>query len=288
LTPALRLLACSWLLLPACAPGYTIAAAHTEVREIEVAFQDAAPRALELQVHSGCILMQPGPELQCRLRLEVAAATPDAARAIADALVPSVDEAGNGGRTRLNVALPQGAAIDALVVTCQVRIPPATAVEVRTRQAAVIARDLTSDLTVDAGDGSLEATMAGGSVQATSTGGRLTLRGCPRASLRTGTGRIEVLVAPSTLLDIDAGDGVVLLDLETSYGLDVRYHGDQANVVATPEMRIDWQEVEKVGPDEFLLGRFGAADATQVGRLTLATGLGSVLLRRARTASEPK
>ena len=70
----------AWLVLPACASGHGMATAHTEVREQQVVFDDASPRVLELQIHSGCVLLQPGPELQCRLRLEVAAATPASRR----------------------------------------------------------------------------------------------------------------------------------------------------------------------------------------------------------------
>lgn len=288
-TSASALLLGSWLCLAACtAPQYRTPRAHTEVREVAVTFQDPAPRVLDVQVHSGCVVLQPGPALQCRLRLEVSAATQEEAVGIADALVPRVDEDRQSGRTHLNVALPQGANLEALVVTCQIQVPPGTATEVSTRQGAVIARDLACDLTVDVGDGSLEAWMAGGALQAASDGGRITLRGSfPRASLRTSSGRIEVLIAPTTaMLDIRAGDGVVLLDLEPGCGLDVRLRGDQTSVLSTPEIRVEWQEVEMEGTEEYLLGRFGPPDAVRVARLLLDAGLGTVLLRRARMAAQ--
>lgn len=286
-TRLLRLAAIA-ALAAACRSPYEVQAAGIAEREARIAFPEAEPTLLEVQLHCGTILVAGGPALDARLKLQVAAGTKAEADRIAGLLDP-VAIMVEPGHTLLSVALPQGASLQSVVSVCQLTVPARTSVLIRTREAAVTARGLSGGIEVRGGSGPVEIQMDGGPVKVVTSTGPIEVRGSfHEANLRTVNGRID-LQAPFVVplsLDVSAGDGDLWLDLGQVGALDVELRGDPSQVLAEPGVRVDWQEVRLDQDSESHVGRFGERGLEAPGRLYLAVDRGTVHLCRS-AAMEP-
>jgi hypothetical protein len=284
-TPVLLLLA-----LAGCGPQYRVKLRATEVLQPTVAFQVPLPRELEVQFHSGLLVLEPGPELRCTLTVDVTARSLDELARLRYQIRPAIDEAADGSKTTIAVALPEGAPLESFQTTYQLQVPAQIRVRVRTRHGNVNVRGYRGSLEVEGGSGRQDIRLDGGSAQLQSVDGRVELRGSYRfAEIHTDSGRIDLeLPAPGLALDLLLGSesGEIRVDMQTSQNLDVRFHGEVEQVRSDPAVRIEWNEVQLVDGVQYHIGRFGDLNAPMDGRIQLQTNAG-VFLQLAPNAKMP-
>ncbi len=236
---------------------------------------------LEVQFHDGLLTLEAGPVIGCELQIHLVADDQEALTQLAAAVTPRVDTV--AATTRLQVALPTGATLDAMRTTWRLRAPAGTTVVVTTRRGAVVARDAACNLEVQGGSGVVEAQMAGGSAQLVSSSGSVILRGdYPFADLHSNLGRIDLRLPRTDRRDVEvrvvSKKGDVYVDLRKDQLLDFYFRGEERLVHCDPEVRVQWLQNTPLDGIDYLKGRVGDLAGASGGQLRL-DALGPVYVR---------
>lgn len=256
--------------LAGCVERYAVQPSAWRSRELPVALDGAPLRELEVQFYCGALVLEPGPEPTCSLRVDLTAPDAEALQQLDQGLQPQLQRAADG-KAVLSIGLPQGAPLDAIHTFYRVQAPKPVKVVVRTQCGAVSVRGFQGDVEVLGGSGGIDARLQGGRAMLQTTTGGIQLRGSYQiADLKSPQGRIDVQMPDTPLLALDlqvqGGKGDVFLDLQAGERVELRYRGETHAVRADPEVRVEW---DRVSVDEFHLGRIGDPDGLPAGSLQL-------------------
>jgi hypothetical protein len=178
--------------------------------------------------------------------------------------------------------MPSGAPLHAISTFYRLQAPANLKVSAVTSCGSVVVRGFQGDVEVRGGSGNLDVQLDGGRADLRTTTGGIRLRGAYQiASLESRQGRIDVQMPVSAQLALDlevrAGTGDVFLDLQSGERLELRYRGELLAVRSDAEVRVEW---DRVGVDEYHIGRIGEMDGLPAGRVVLASD-GRVNVRQA-------
>ena len=264
------------------APVLEVARGHMFTVELPVRFSDS-PDLLEVFLHQGLVVVEPGPELRCELQVDLTAPHPEHVAALAQQLRLLLDEDQVNGRTTLGVAQPDGVPLGAVHARYRLQVPPDVRLRIETRDGNVHLRGFRGNAEVRSENGFIEARMDGGSVQLTTVTGRIRLHGTyTDAVLSSESGSVEARIpgdqAPVSL-ELVSVRGAVLVDLPNARALDLEYQGDPRLIDA--DMPLVWWSDD----GDLRSGRVGRGQTEA--HLTITNSAGPVRFRRLMSASLP-
>lgn len=264
------------------APVAKVARGHVFTVELPVRFSHS-PDLLEVFLHQGLVVIEPGPELSCELQVDLTSPQPEHVTALAQQLKLVLEEDQVSGRTTLRVTQPEGVQLRAVHARYRLQVPPDVRLRVETRDGNVHLRGFRGDAEVRSDSGFIEARMAGGSVQLTTVTGKIRLNGTyADAVLSSDSGSVEARIpgnrAPVSLQLVSV-TGPVLVDLPNARPLDLEYQGDLRWIDA--DMPLVWWSDK----GDMRSGRVGRGQTEA--HLTITNAAGPVRFRRLMSASLP-
>ncbi len=263
-------------------PVSKVARGHVFTVELQVRFSHS-PDLLEVFLHQGLVVVEPGPELSCELQVDLTDPHPEHVTALAQQLKLLLDEDQVSGRTTLGVAQPEGVPLGAVHARYRLQVPPDVRLRIETRDGNVHLRGFRGDAEVRSENGFIEARMDGGSVQLTTVTGRIRLNGTyTDAVLSSESGSVEARIpgdrAPVSV-ELVSVNGPVLVDLPNARPLDLDYQGDPRLIDA--DMPLVWWSDD----GDLRSGRVGRGQTEA--HLTITNSAGPVRFRRLMSASLP-
>lgn len=227
--------------LASCWSPYRVPGAQVAERHLVAKLVDPAPAKLEVHVHRGHVLVQPGDQLEVVADIEVSAADREEAERRAASVRISTESF--DGTTRVRTTHPEGAPLDAVHARYRVKIPDSVALQVLAREARVALRGPRSPVQVTTESGAVDARAAGGTWEISTVSGPIRLEGAfTQADLKSETGRIDVSLdgseLPEPTLVAESGSGPLQISLPPDRAMRLRFTTVQGDVRS--ELPVRW------------------------------------------------
>ena len=218
--------------------------------ELPVTFHNGSPRELEVQLHSGLVVVEPGPELWCELQVDLTGPHGDDLATLVEQTTVVLEEDLESGKTTLRVSQPQGAPLSAVHARYRLRVPSQVRLRVHTRAGEVHLRGFNGDVEVQSDSGLIEARMGGGSADLTTKTGRIRLIGSySEAALRSESGAVEASIPSNgaqVSLELISIRGPVLVGVPDTSVLALEYRG-QPGLIRS-EIPVQWLWADDENP----------------------------------------